>query len=151
MVWFVWFVWFGFLVGVHFLSIFLKSLQQFFQQISARNQAACLGVGVPAYPGILRHSGTSFTVLIKFSWFASFFLHHLCPTLEIQFCCISPSGQALPADAVFVKGQDLKVDESAVTGETDVMRKKMDTDPFFISGTNILEGCHTLVCAVLIL
>eukprot|EP00668_Euglena_longa_P006784 GGOE01008108.1.p1 GENE.GGOE01008108.1~~GGOE01008108.1.p1 ORF type:complete len:1105 (-),score=368.79 GGOE01008108.1:645-3824(-) len=50
------------------------------------------------------------------------------------------AGQALPADAVLVKGQDLKVDESAVTGETDVMKKRMDTDPFFISGTNILEG-----------
>ncbi len=49
-------------------------------------------------------------------------------------------GQAIPADGVFIKGQDVKVDESAVTGETDVMKKRMDTDPFLISGTNILEG-----------
>eukprot|EP00667_Euglena_gracilis_P000966 EG_transcript_966 len=50
------------------------------------------------------------------------------------------AGRTLPVDAVFVKGQDLKVDESTVTGETDIMRKDLDSDPFFISGTNVLEG-----------
>lgn len=55
----------------------------------------------------------------------------------------SSLGRTLPVDAVFVKGQDLKVDESTVTGETDIMRKDLDSDPFFISGTNVLEGGRT--------
>ena len=46
----------------------------------------------------------------------------------------------MAADGVFLQGQDLKCDESAVTGETDIMKKSPAHDPFFISGTNVTEG-----------
>mmetsp|Transcript_18500 Transcript_18500/g.32066 ORF Transcript_18500/g.32066 Transcript_18500/m.32066 type:complete len:1142 (+) Transcript_18500:48-3473(+) len=50
------------------------------------------------------------------------------------------AGMSMAADGVFLQGQDLKCDESAVTGETDIMKKSPAHDPFFISGTNVTEG-----------
>eukprot|EP00667_Euglena_gracilis_P002037 EG_transcript_2037 len=50
------------------------------------------------------------------------------------------AGQTLAADGVLVGGCDLKTDESAATGETDAVSKQPLTDPFFISGTDVLEG-----------
>uniref|UniRef100_A0A7S1NU91 P-type Cu(+) transporter n=1 Tax=Eutreptiella gymnastica TaxID=73025 RepID=A0A7S1NU91_9EUGL len=50
------------------------------------------------------------------------------------------AGMQMPADAIYIHGQDIKSDESAVTGESDIMKKNSDKDPFFISGTNITEG-----------
>ena len=51
----------------------------------------------------------------------------------------------MPTDGIYIKGQDLKADESAVTGESDIMKKDSSHDPFFISGTNITEGPQPLL------
>lgn len=65
------------------------------------------------------------------------------------------AGDVVPADGLFIDGQDLKCDESSATGESDAIRKTSadqvmaalesgesvkDLDPFIISGTKVLEG-----------
>lgn len=44
-------------------------------------------------------------------------------------------GDLLPADGVFIQGNDLKIDESSLTGESDQVRKSVDKDPMLLSGT----------------
>ncbi|XP_026116030.1 plasma membrane calcium-transporting ATPase 3 isoform X2 [Carassius auratus] len=58
-------------------------------------------------------------------------------------------GDLLPADGVLVQGNDLKIDESALTGESDHVRKSVDKDPMLLSGTHVMEGSgRMLVTAV---
>ncbi|XP_042300107.1 plasma membrane calcium-transporting ATPase 2-like, partial [Sceloporus undulatus] len=42
-------------------------------------------------------------------------------------------GDLLPADGVFIQGNDLKIDESSLTGESDQVRKSVDKDPMLLS------------------
>jgi len=58
------------------------------------------------------------------------------------------AGAKVPADGVFVKGNDCKVDESSMTGESDEVAKNED-HPFILSGTIVTSGdCWFLVVAV---
>ncbi|XP_055419022.1 plasma membrane calcium-transporting ATPase 3 isoform X11 [Bubalus kerabau] len=43
-------------------------------------------------------------------------------------------GDLLPADGVLIQGNDLKIDESSLTGESDHVRKSTDKDPMLLSG-----------------
>lgn len=43
-------------------------------------------------------------------------------------------GDLLPADGLFIQGNDLKIDESSLTGESDQVRKSVDKDPMLLSG-----------------
>lgn len=43
-------------------------------------------------------------------------------------------GDLLPADGVLIQGNDLKIDESSLTGESDHVRKAADKDPMLLSG-----------------
>lgn len=45
-----------------------------------------------------------------------------------------PLGDLLPADGVLIQGNDLKIDESSLTGESDQVRKSVDKDPMLLSG-----------------
>ena len=45
-----------------------------------------------------------------------------------------PPGDLLPADGLFIQGNDLKSDESSLTGESDQVRKSVDKDPMLLSG-----------------
>ena len=45
-----------------------------------------------------------------------------------------PPGDLLPADGLFIQGNDLKIDESSLTGESDHVRKSTDKDPMLLSG-----------------
>lgn len=47
-----------------------------------------------------------------------------------------PTGDLLPADGIFIQGNDLKIDESSLTGESDQVRKSVDKDPMLLSGTS---------------
>ncbi|XP_008276216.1 plasma membrane calcium-transporting ATPase 1-like isoform X1 [Stegastes partitus] len=58
-------------------------------------------------------------------------------------------GDLLPADGVLIQGNDLKIDESSLTGESDHVKKTLDKDPMLLSGTHVMEGSgKMLVTAV---
>jgi len=58
------------------------------------------------------------------------------------------TGARVPADGIYLKGNDLRVDESTMTGESHDVYKCEDK-PFLCSGTTVTEGdCMFLVTAV---
>ncbi|XP_064778918.1 plasma membrane calcium-transporting ATPase 3-like isoform X2 [Oncorhynchus masou masou] len=58
-------------------------------------------------------------------------------------------GDLLPADGILIQGNDLKIDESSLTGESDHVKKSVDKDPMLLSGTHVMEGSgKMLVTAV---
>uniref|UniRef100_A0A0N5AFG6 Calcium-transporting ATPase n=1 Tax=Syphacia muris TaxID=451379 RepID=A0A0N5AFG6_9BILA len=58
-------------------------------------------------------------------------------------------GDLLPVDGLLLQSNDLKIDESSLTGESDLIKKSPDTDPVILSGTNAMEGSgKILVTAV---
>ncbi|VDO23768.1 unnamed protein product [Heligmosomoides polygyrus] len=58
-------------------------------------------------------------------------------------------GDLLPADGVLIQSNDLKIDESSLTGESDLIRKAPEHDPVILSGTHVMEGsAKMLVTAV---
>lgn len=48
--------------------------------------------------------------------------------------CQIKYGDLLPADGVVVQSNDLKIDESSLTGESDLIKKHENRDPFLLSG-----------------
>lgn len=63
--------------------------------------------------------------------------------------CQVKYGDLLPADGVIIQSNDLKVDESALTGESDHVKKGDVVDPMMLSGTHVMEGSgKMLVTAV---
>uniref|UniRef100_A0A1A7XME8 Calcium-transporting ATPase n=2 Tax=Iconisemion striatum TaxID=60296 RepID=A0A1A7XME8_9TELE len=54
-------------------------------------------------------------------------------------------GDLLPADGILIHGNDLKLDESSLTGESDQVRKSLEKDPMLLSGTHVMEGSGTMV------
>lgn len=44
------------------------------------------------------------------------------------------SGDLLPADGVLIQSNDLKIDESSLTGESDHVKKTQEKDPMLLSG-----------------
>lgn len=43
-------------------------------------------------------------------------------------------GDLLPADGLLIQSNDLKVDESSLTGESDLVKKSIERDPMLLSG-----------------
>uniref|UniRef100_A0A2K5EF00 Calcium-transporting ATPase n=1 Tax=Aotus nancymaae TaxID=37293 RepID=A0A2K5EF00_AOTNA len=54
-------------------------------------------------------------------------------------------GDLLPADGVLIQGNDLKIDESSLTGESDHVKKSLEKDPMLLSGTHVMEGSGRMV------
>ena len=81
-------------------------------------------------------SGTSKMVLIS--------------ELVVGDICQIKYGDILPADGILVQNNDLKVDESSLTGESDLVKKgEQYLDVSLLSGTNVMEGSgRMLVTAV---
>jgi len=44
------------------------------------------------------------------------------------------AGDLLPADGVLIQGNDLQIDESSLTGESDHVKKCVERDPMLLSG-----------------
>jgi len=64
-----------------------------------------------------------------------------------EIVCLD-TGDQVPADGVFIDGYDLETDESAITGESDSV-KKNTTHPFLLSGCQVVSGVgRMLVTAV---
>nr|VZI15731.1 unnamed protein product [Spirometra erinaceieuropaei] len=59
--------------------------------------------------------------------------------------CQVKYGDLLPADGVLVQSNDLKIDESALTGESDQVKKSESKDPILLSGTHVVEGSGRIV------
>merc|ERR1711974_372491 len=51
----------------------------------------------------------------------------------------------LPADGVVIHSNDLLIDESSLTGESDNIKKGLDSDPMLLSGTHVMEGTGKVV------
>lgn len=51
------------------------------------------------------------------------------------------SGDLLPADGVLIQGNDLKIDESSLTGESDHVKKTQEKDPMLLSGDMMPQFC----------
>ena len=51
-----------------------------------------------------------------------------CILLQVKY------GDLLPADGILIQSNDLKVDESSLTGESDHVKKSELTDPMLLSG-----------------
>ncbi|UJR37748.1 hypothetical protein I4U23_030442 [Adineta vaga] len=63
--------------------------------------------------------------------------------------CQIKYGDLLPADGLVIQSNDLKVDESSLTGESDLISKNLHKNPFLLSGTHVMEGSgKMLVIAV---
>ncbi|XP_037926047.1 plasma membrane calcium-transporting ATPase 2 isoform X3 [Hermetia illucens] len=63
--------------------------------------------------------------------------------------CQIKYGDLLPADGILIQSNDLKVDESSLTGESDHVKKGEHFDPMVLSGTHVMEGSgKMLVTAV---
>ena len=73
-------------------------------------------------------------------------------------------GDLLPADGVIIQSNDLQIDESSLTGESDHVKKGIDIDPMLLSGTDLTntflsdynsqitttsELLATLICALI--
>ncbi|KAK7316249.1 hypothetical protein VNO77_35130 [Canavalia gladiata] len=49
-------------------------------------------------------------------------------------------GDQVPADGLFLEGHSLKVDESSMTGESDLVEINRQNHPFLLSGTKVADG-----------
>ena len=54
-------------------------------------------------------------------------------------------GDLLPADGMIIQSNDLKVDESSLTGESDHVKKSITRDPALLGGTHIMEGSGKMI------
>lgn len=55
--------------------------------------------------------------------------------LVVGDICMVKYGDLLPADGIIIQSNDLKVDESSLTGESDHVKKGVKFDPMMFSGT----------------
>ncbi|XP_006822455.1 plasma membrane calcium-transporting ATPase 3 [Saccoglossus kowalevskii] len=59
--------------------------------------------------------------------------------------CQVKYGDLLPADGVVIQSNDLKIDESSLTGESDQVKKGPLRDVHLLSGTHVMEGSGKMV------
>ena len=48
-------------------------------------------------------------------------------------------GEQLPVDAIYISGDDIAIDEAALTGEPDKLKKSPEK-PFLLGGTDVVSG-----------
>ncbi|ESN96191.1 hypothetical protein HELRODRAFT_107353 [Helobdella robusta] len=69
--------------------------------------------------------------------------------LVVGDICQVKYGDLLPVDGIIIQSNDLKIDESSLTGESDHVKKSETNDPLLLSGTHVMEGSgKMLVVAV---
>lgn len=59
--------------------------------------------------------------------------------------CQIKYGDIIPADGVLIQSNDLRIDESSLTGESDHVKKSAGSDPIVLSGTHVMEGSGRLL------
>ena len=65
--------------------------------------------------------------------------------LVVGDICQLKYGDLIPADGILLASNDLKADESSLTGESDMVKKSICTDPMMLSGTYVMEGSGRMV------
>lgn len=61
------------------------------------------------------------------------------------------TGNILPVDGVVFQGSNLSIDESSITGETDLIKKVPPENyagkenPFLVSGSKVMEGTGAMI------
>ncbi|KAL7647962.1 UNVERIFIED_CONTAM: hypothetical protein RMT77_001578 [Armadillidium vulgare] len=65
--------------------------------------------------------------------------------LVVGDICQIKYGDLLPTDGIIIQSNDLKIDESSLTGESDQVKKGNDTDPVILSGTHVMEGSGKMI------
>ncbi|CAF1076740.1 unnamed protein product, partial [Didymodactylos carnosus] len=65
--------------------------------------------------------------------------------LVVGDLCFIKYGDLLPADGLIVQASDLKIDESSLTGETDLIKKNETDNIELFSGTHVMEGSGRMV------
>ncbi len=65
--------------------------------------------------------------------------------LVIGDVCQVKYGDLIPADGIIVASNDLKMDESSLTGESDHVKKDSINNPLIFSGTHVMEGSGRMV------
>jgi magnesium-transporting ATPase (P-type) len=69
--------------------------------------------------------------------------------LNVGDVLILETGDKVPADAVLIQGQEIKCNESSLTGEPEEVTKEKDQDPFLLSSSFVSNGsCTCLVIAI---
>ena len=58
------------------------------------------------------------------------------------------AGMALSFDAILLEGDGIVCDESSMTGEHEDVGKDVNSDPFIISGTNVIDGAGGVAMVV---
>lgn len=61
--------------------------------------------------------------------------------------CLVKYGDQLPADGIVIQSNDLRVDESSLTGESRQVKKGGSIDPVLLSGTQVMEGSGKMLVA----
>jgi len=54
------------------------------------------------------------------------------------------TGDIVCADGVFIAGDDMRCDESSMTGETDTI-KKNEKEPFMLASCQVTQGVGTMI------
>jgi len=65
--------------------------------------------------------------------------------LVVGDICQVKYGDLMPADGILIQSNDLKIDESSLTGESDHVKKSESSDPMLFSGTHVMEGSGKMV------
>ncbi|XP_067928988.1 plasma membrane calcium-transporting ATPase 2-like [Watersipora subatra] len=65
--------------------------------------------------------------------------------LVVGDICQVKYGDLLPADGILIQSNDVMVDESSLTGESDLVKKRVERDPMLLSGTHVMEGSGKMV------
>lgn len=72
-------------------------------------------------------------------------LQVLVSELVIGDVCQVKYGDLIPADGIIVASNDLEMDESSLTGESDYVKKDSANNPLIFSGTHVMEGSGRMV------
>lgn len=67
------------------------------------------------------------------------------PSLVVGDICMLKIGDVIPADGILFESNELKIDESSLTGESDLVNKSLAADPVLYSGTHVMEGSGRMV------
>ncbi|KAH9404998.1 hypothetical protein TYRP_000832, partial [Tyrophagus putrescentiae] len=66
-------------------------------------------------------------------------------SLVVGDICLLKYGDIIPADGILFECNELKIDESSLTGESDLVVKSLTADPVILSGTHVMEGGGRMV------